>query len=39
MAVITFPHPEWDIEDDDLTDDDYEYEDEPAVPLYEPEGN
>lgn len=38
MAVITFPHPEWDI-DEDLDDDEREYEDEPAVPLTTPGEN
>jgi hypothetical protein len=38
MAVITFPHPEWDL-DDDIDDDEREYEDEPAVPLTTPGEN
>lgn len=38
--TITFPRPDWDLDDPDHTepetDDDYEYVDEPAVPLPTP---
>jgi hypothetical protein len=36
LMTITMPSPVWTPEDEDLEDDDYEYEDPPAVPTTHP---